>query len=283
MSYLDGDPPTSYLDRLSETWALTKQVATQGGATSVQLLAIANLRESEFNYGSDCRLKDMWQPYMDEQGDLVLMFEKLTMMGYEPIVSISIDGYGMMTTRRHDSGDVEVWCPMTNGWTDSHEVRHPMWVIAEKFLEPLKTPSIAYAVQQINNYPIIVATVAETGQEIRDVVMWDQVKHLWKTNYWDGPLAGFVRYEDELLFYSLYYEDDISRERIFTLHELSRVDAAKAHLSQFIWQIELKFNRSIRRWKKKGWLKLMARPQTDFSKNTSYGYMSTRRSEHVTG
>jgi hypothetical protein len=271
----------NYLDRLAETWTLTKQVAIQGGATPIQLEAIEDLRESEFNYGSDCRLKDMWQPYMDEHGDVVMMFEKLTMTGYEPIVSICIDSHGLMTTKRHDCGDVEVWDPMANGWTDGNKVLHPLWCIAEKFLKPLKIPSIAYEIQTVENYPIIVATVADTGQQIRDIIMWDQVKHLWKTNYWDGPLAGFVRHADQLLFYSLYYEDDISRERIFELTEVRGFDAAETHLTRFIWWLELKINKSS--WKKgKKWIRL-PRPKLNFSKNTSYGYMSTRRSEHVTG
>lgn len=271
----------SYLDQVKTIWTFTRQVAEQYGGTAMQLAAIDDLSESEFGWGSDCRLKEMWSPYMDEQGDLVLMFEKLTITGYEPIVSITIDHMGLMTTKRHDSGEIEVWDPMAGGWTDADKVLHPMWVIAEKFLEPLKVPSIFYTIKTVDDYPITVATIAETGQELRDVLMWDDVEHLWRTNYWDGPLEGFVRHNGELLFYDTFYEDDVSRKRLYTLHELGRLDALKVHFSRAIWKLEIRLNKFIKIWHKRGWTKL-PRPSLAFHKNPIFCYLSGDGSKVVT-
>lgn len=111
--------------------------------------------------------------------------------------------------------------------------------------------------------------------------MIDQVERVWQTNYYDGPLAGFVRRDGQLLAYAVAYEDDVSMERIFTLRYVYGFEALKVHASRLSWWLEHRVNKSLL-WKKTGWIKF-PRFKLDFDQNTLYGYMSFRGSEHVTG
>lgn len=273
----------NYLQQVNAAWEQTKSVAISGGATEMQLDAIDDLQESEFGYGSNCRLKDMWRPYMDKDGDLVLMFEKLTPTGYEPIVSIAIDGNGIMTCTRHDCSDVEVYDPMVHAYVDGEGKRNPMWVIAERFLEPLKRPSIAYAHMPMSPfYNPFTAAIVETGEILHPVMMWDEVEHVFRTAYWDGPLEGFGRHCGQLIFYFVRYEDDVSRERIFTTVKVNGWNAAKMHMQRVIWKLELRLNKTSRRWMKKGWIRF-PRFNLDYKGGNFYGYLSTEKFSKVTG
>jgi hypothetical protein len=270
----------NYLERLAEAWKLTYQVAMMKMATEMQIDALADLRESEFGYGSNARLRDMWRTFVDVDGNVVMVFEVLTPTDYVPLVTISIDQDGVLTIKDDETGDTEVCDPMKDGWSDDAGNYHPMWYLPERFLKKLSIPSIKYIRTQVPPlmYETWVAEVVDLDKRFYPVFMWNEVTHCWSTNYWDGPLAGFVRQDGKLLYYSNIYEDDISKERLFKLSDLSGFDAFKVHTNRVIWAIELKWNKLVY-WPKKSWRRLPRFDLKHFADNPLYAYLSSEKAQ----
>jgi hypothetical protein len=233
----------TYLERLDAAWKQTLQIAEMKMATAMQIDAINDLRESEFGYGSDCRLQDMWRTYVDNDGDIVMVFEQVEATSYKSLTTISIDQDGVLTIKDDETGDIEVCDPMIDGWNDHQGNYHPMWYLPERFLKKLCIPSLDYYKVYLSGQPIGVVRSTDNGRDYLHCMRWDEVQHVYRLGHYDGPLSGIVRVDGRLCHYSMCYEDDISRERIYTLTSLGGWSAFKVHTNQCIYWLESKLNR----------------------------------------
>lgn len=244
-----------YLDKVKKAWADTRTIADASGCSSMQLAAIDDMSDSEFGARSNRRLHTFWRTEVDRDGDLVLIFERLENDKYLVIVTIAIDRDGIMTVKDHEKDKVYIHDPVESGWNDKDGLLHPMWMVNSDVSAKLSMPCIRYRKVVFHRDPVGVIEIAETGEQLSEVFLWTEVKHLDTTTYWDGPLSGFVRLKKELLYFTLWYEDEVSCDRVYSLHFLTRLDKIKAHLSNAVWSFERFVNRHLpgygkggRRW-----------------------------------
>ena len=284
--------PQYYLERLEQHWADSIEFAKRAGATALQLEAMDCLAEMEFGYRSGLRLRYdcFWKTSVDKDGDVLLLFigpwyqdeAGETQMGDR--VCVYIDHYGVLTTKNLTTDEVVVYDP--NGeehrqWLAKNPAATKVWVLDNRMFRSFTEPSIKLFGNRSTGYFIL---VTETGECFSPFLLSKNfidrnkltdeptVVRLRSISYYDGPLAGFARVNGELQYFDTVHEDDVSGERVYVLHELSRWEKVKSHVDDISWKLELKINRLLG-WPKRGrWIKLPRFGNESLINNNITGY-----------
>lgn len=273
----------SYLKELAAHWNRSIDLARLGGANSIQLDAMRSLAESEFGYASNMRLRMdcFWSTKVDKDGDVVLIFSEPWFLGddgvtkYGERVNVYIDHLGVLTVKNLMTDEVSIYDP--NEERSSWEAGSPfVWAFDDRFFKPFTEPSIT--VEQGQEYESeLYLQIAETGECLGPYIgsykSSDKFELVQAIDYYNGPLEGLARIGGRLHFFTLVYEDEISRDRIFSLRQLTVWQSAKGRLNHLLWNLEVLFNRTLKRQTSpSSWIRLPRFNTSDFVANKISGY-----------
>lgn len=218
----------AYLDDIKQHWAISVQLACLQNANDLQLQCMRDLAESEFGYASNMCLRRecFWSTRVDKDGDVVLSF-------LEPgaRVNVYIDHLAIITTKDLNSGETVVYDPSAElaKWPGSKMI----WVLDNRLLKPFTKPSLRVDPVQrtceITERRLVLSPFYFTERytsepEVTQIAICDSER--------------YARLNGELHWFEVMHTDEVSRERVLVLCELSRIQKTKAHFNRLVGWLE---------------------------------------------